>query len=174
MKFFESAEDSEKYLNKKGNSNNVLFLPAFNGLGAPYWNSDIRGGFYGLTQDSSIEDMVTAAFHSISFQTKEITAILQNYDIQINNLSVDGGMVKNNSFCQLLADTLNKKIIKPKNVESTAIGACKVCMLASGLSINDSKNDNVNVFTPNIELIKTYERAFNGWKSYVEKSLTTS
>ena len=174
MKFFESAKDSEKYLNKKGNSNNVLFLPAFNGLGAPYWNSDIRGGFYGLTQDSSIEDMVTAAFHSISFQTKEITSILQEYDIQITNLSVDGGMVQNNSFCQLLADTLNKKIIQPKNVESTAIGACKVCMLASGLSINNVKNDDVNVFTPNTELTKTYDSAFNDWKSYVEKSLTTS
>ena len=174
MKFFESAKDSEKYLNKKGNSNNVLFLPAFNGLGAPHWNSDIRGGFYGLTQDSSIEDMVTAAFHSISFQTKEITSILQEYDIQITNLSVDGGMVQNNSFCQLLADTLNKKIIQPKNVESTAIGACKVSMLASGLSINNVKNDDVNVFTPNTELTKTYDSAFNDWKSYVEKSLTTS
>ena len=143
-------------------------------MGAPYWNSDIRGGFYGLTQDSSIEDMVTAAFHSISFQTKEITSILQEYDIQITNLSVDGGMVQNNSFCQLLADTLNKKIIQPKNVESTAIGACKVCMLASGLSINNIKNDDVNVFTPNTELTKTYDSAFNSWKSYVEKSLTTS
>jgi glycerol kinase len=118
--------------------------------------------------------MVTAAFHSISFQTKEITSILQEYDIQITNLSVDGGMVKNNSFCQLLADTLNKKIIQPKNVESTAIGACKVCMLASGLSINNSKKDDMNVFTPNTELTKTYYRAFNDWKSYVEKSLTTS
>ena len=83
-------------------------------------------------------------------------------------------MVKNNSFCQLLADTLNKKIIQPKNVESTAIGACKVSMLASGLSINNVKNDDVNVFTPNTELTKTYDSAFNDWKSYVEKSLTTS
>ena len=174
MNFFETSKDSENYLNENSDSNNVLFLPAFNGLGAPHWNSDIRGGFYGLTQDSSIEDMVTAAFHSISFQTKEITSILQEYDIQITNLSVDGGMVKNNSFCQLLADTLNKKIIQPKNVESTAIGACKVCMLASGLSINNSKNDDVNVFIPNTELTKTYDRAFNDWKTYVEKSLKTS
>ena len=83
-------------------------------------------------------------------------------------------MVKNNSFCQLLADTLNKKIIQPKNVESTAIGACKVCMLASGLSIVNAKNDDVNVFTPNSELTKTYDMAFNDWKSYVEKSIKTN
>ena len=83
-------------------------------------------------------------------------------------------MVKNNAFCQLLADTLNKKIIQPKNVESTAIGACKVCMFASGLSINNSKNDDVNVFKPNTELTKNYDRAFNDWKSYVEKSIKTN
>ena len=174
MKFFKTAEESEKYLNKTGNSNNVLFLPAFNGLGAPHWSSDVRGGFYGLTQDSTIEDMVTAAFHSISFQTREITSILQEYDIQITNLSVDGGMVQNDSFCQLLADTLNKKILQPKNVESTAIGACKVCMLASGLSINNPKNDDMNIFTPNTELTDTYIWAFKDWKSYIRKSLTTS
>ena len=174
MKFFNSAIESESFIDKEGNSNNVLFLPAFNGLGAPFWDSDIRGGFYGITQDTTITDMTTASFLAIAFQTKEITSILQEYDIQITNLSVDGGMVQNNSFCQLLADTLNKKIIQPKNVESTAIGACKVCMLASGLSINNVKNDDVNVFTPNTELTKTYDSAFNDWKSYVEKSLTTS
>ena len=171
MKFFESANQSEKYLNKEGNSNNVLFLPAFNGLGAPYWNSDVRGGFYGITQDTSVEDMVTAAFHSISFQTREITSILQKYDIKISNLSVDGGMVQNNSFCQLLADTLNKEVLQPKNVESTAIGACKVCMLASGLDIDNLNKDDASAFKPNIDLTQTYTNAFNDWKSYVEKSI---
>ena len=132
MEFFANSKDSEKFLNPNGNTNNVLFLPAFNGLGAPFWNSDVRGGFYGITQDSSINDMVTAAFQSITFQTKEITTILENYDIEINKLLVDGGMVNNNTFCQVLSDTLGKDIIQPSNVESTAIGACKVAMIASG------------------------------------------
>ena len=70
-------------------SNNVLFLPAFNGLGAPYWNSEIRGGFYGITQDTSVEDMTTAAFQSVAFQTKDITNILSLYNIKIQKLLVD-------------------------------------------------------------------------------------
>ena len=90
LNFFKTAKDSEKFLNNNGETNNVLFLPAFNGLGAPFWDSDIRGGFYGITQDSSIEDIVTAAFQAITFQTKEITSILEKYDIEINNLLVDG------------------------------------------------------------------------------------
>ena len=123
MLFFNSTHESEKYLNINGDTNNVLFLPAFNGLGAPFWNSDIRGGFYGITQDTTINDMVTSAFNSISFQTKEITTILEKYDIKINNLLVDGGMVQNKTFCQMLSNALNKEILTPVNVESTAIGA---------------------------------------------------
>tara|TARA_B100000886_G_C20419420_1_gene490770 strand:- start:1230 stop:2675 length:1446 start_codon:yes stop_codon:yes gene_type:complete len=169
MRFFESAKDSEKYINKDGNSNNVLFLPAFNGLGAPYWNSDIRAGFYGLTQDSTIEDMVTAAFNSISFQTREITSILEDYEIKVTNLLVDGGMVQNNSFCQMLANTLDKKIIKPKNVESTAIGACKVCMLASGLDIKKMSAGDLLSFKPNIDLFEKQTKGYNKWQSYVKK-----
>ena len=106
MKFFKNADESEFFLDKTGNSNNILFLPAFNGLGAPYWNSDIRGGFYGITQDTSIKDMTTACFLAITFQTKEITSILEKYNIEINNLLIDGGMANNGKFCQVLADTL--------------------------------------------------------------------
>ena len=105
MLFFNSTHESEKYLNINGDTNNVLFLPAFNGLGAPFWNSDIRGGFYGITQDTTINDMVTSAFNSISFQTKEITTILEKYDIKINNLLVDGGMVQNLSLIHISEPT---------------------------------------------------------------------
>ena len=173
MKFFENAKDSEKYLNKEGNSNNVLFLPAFNGLGAPYWNSDIRAGFYGLTQDSTIEDMVTAAFNSISFQTREITTILEEHEINVTNLLVDGGMVQNNSFCQMLANSLNKEIIQPKNVESTALGACKVCMLASGLDIKNKGNENSKSFEPNSDFVELYTKSYDKWQAYIKNSLKT-
>ena len=139
MKFFDDAKESEKYINASGNSNNVLFLPAFNGLGAPFWDSNIRAGFKGITQDTSINDIVTAAFHSIAFQTKEITKVLETNNININKLLVDGGMVANESFCQMLADTLQKNIKRPANVESTAVGACKVAMMASGENISEIK-----------------------------------
>jgi len=167
MEFFANSKDSEKFLNPNGNTNNVLFLPAFNGLGAPFWNSEVRGGFYGITQDSSINDMVTAAFQSITFQTKEITTILENYDIEINKLLVDGGMVNNNTFCQILSDTLGKDIIQPSNVESTAIGACKVAMIGSGEDLSNITDDSPSIYKPNLELIKVYEDNHAKWKGYL-------
>ena len=170
MKFFDSAKESESFLNKDGESNNILFLPAFNGLGAPFWNSDIRGGFYGITQDTSVNDMITAAFLSISFQTKEITTILEKYNIEISNLRVDGGMVQNLMFCQLLADTLQKQIVKPENVESTAIGACKVAMIGSGESLKNIQTKKLS-FKPNKNLEDNYTNRYNIWKDYIEKSL---
>ena len=171
MEFFANSKDSEKFLNPNGNTNNVLFLPAFNGLGAPFWNSDVRGGFYGITQDSSINDMVTAAFQSITFQTKEITTILENYDIEINKLLVDGGMVNNNTFCQVLSDTLGKDIIQPSNVESTAIGACKVAMIGSGEDLSNITDDSPSIYKPNLDLIKVYEDNHAKWKGYLLNSL---
>ena len=171
MEFFANSKDSEKFLNPNGNTNNVLFLPAFNGLGAPFWNSDVRGGFYGITQDSSINDMVTAAFQSIAFQTKEITTILENYDIEINKLLVDGGMVNNNTFCQVLSDTLGKDIIQPSNVESTAIGACKVAMIGSGEDLSNITDDSQSIYKPNLDLIKVYEDNYAKWKGYLLNSL---
>ena len=173
MNFFDTSEQSESYLNKNGESNNVLFLPAFNGLGAPFWDSYIRGGFYGLTQDSSIEDMVTACFSSIAFQTKEITSILEKHGIKVKSLLVDGGMVKNKTFCQILANSLEKEILQPKNVESTALGACIVAMTASGEDINKIKVSDIDIFEPNVENISTSKESYDKWKSYLIQSINS-
>ena len=170
MKFFGSAKESENFINKDGESNNVLFLPAFNGLGAPFWNSDIRGGFYGITQDTSVNDMTTAAFLAVTFQTKEITNILEKYNIEISKLKVDGGMVQNLRFCQVLADTLQKELVKPENVESTAIGACKVAMIGSGESLKNIQTKKLS-FKPNKNLEDNYTNRYKIWKDYIEKSL---
>tara|TARA_Y100000766_G_scaffold273554_1_gene274584 strand:- start:578 stop:2035 length:1458 start_codon:yes stop_codon:yes gene_type:complete len=171
MRFFESANESENFLEKTGNSNNVLFLPAFNGLGAPFWNSDIRGGFYGITQDTTINDMTTASFLAITFQTKEITSILEKYNIEISKLLVDGGMIQNKTFCQVLSDTLQKEIIKPENVESTAIGACKVAMIGSGEDIKKLSSSNLLSFKPNKNLKDKYAVNHKAWKEYISDSL---
>jgi len=171
MRFFESANESENFLEKTGNSNNVLFLPAFNGLGAPFWNSDIRGGFYGITQDTTINDMTTASFLAITFQTKEITSILEKYNIEISKLLVDGGMIQNKTFCQVLSDTLQKEIIKPENVESTAIGACKVAMIGSGEDIKKPSSLNLLSFKPNKNLKEKYAVNHKAWKEYISDSL---
>jgi glycerol kinase len=171
MKFFNDAKESEKYLSKLGNSNKVLFLPAFNGLGAPFWDSDIRGGFHGITQDTSIEDIVTAAFHSITFQTKEITDVLESNNIEINKLLVDGGMVANETFCQVLSDTLQKVIIRPENVESTALGACKVAMIASGETDINLGGEN-KTFDPDDSLQMVYDASLDAWRRYIKINLS--
>ena len=171
MKFFNDSKQSEKFINKNGDTNKVLFLPAFNGLGAPFWNSDIRGGFYGITQDTTIEDMTSASFQAITFQTKEITTILEKYDMKISKLLVDGGMTQNNTFCQMLSDSLQKEIIKPTNVESTAIGACKVAMIGSGNAIKKIPKPNQSSFSPNTDLAKTYEDNHYLWQLYLKNSI---
>ena len=173
MNFFETSKDSENYLNENGESNNVLFLPAFNGLGAPYWNSDIRAGFYGITQDSSVNDMVTACFNSIVFQTKEIIMILEKYDIEVSSLLVDGGMVQNSTFCKILANSLQKVILRPQNVESTAVGACIVAMMASGENLDDIKVSDIDLFKTDAENIKDYKKNYEEWRSYLSNTMNS-
>ena len=173
MNFFETSKDSENYLNENGESNNVLFLPAFNGLGAPYWNSDIRAGFYGITQDTSVNDMVTACFNSIAFQTKEIIMILEKYDIEVSSLLVDGGMVQNSTFCKILANSIQKVILRPQNVESTAVGACIVAMMASGENLDDIKVSDIDLFKTDAENIKDYKKNYEEWRSYLSNTMNS-
>ena len=172
MKFFTNAKDSESFLNSDGNSKNVHFLPAFNGLGAPYWNSDIRGGFYGITQDSDNGDLITAAFKSICYQTRDITDLLMKNNIKINSLLVDGGMTANRTFCQLLSNTLQQNISKPENIESTALGACIVSQIAAGLSMEDLKSSLENIYKPDASAEDFYNSDYSNWKEYIERTIS--
>jgi len=172
MKFFTNAKDSESFLNSDGNSKNVHFLPAFNGLGAPYWNSDIRGGFYGITQDSDNGDLITAAFKSICYQTRDITDLLMKNNIKINSLLVDGGMTANRTFCQLLSNTLQQNISKPENIESTALGACIVSQIAAGLSMEDLKPSLENIYKPDASAEDFYNSDYSNWKEYIERTIS--
>ena len=123
MEFFSDSSQSINFLQASGESNGVLFVPAFTGIGAPHWNSEIRAAFYGLTRDSTKTDMVTAAFKSLIYQVIDIKEALKIDGIEINNLSIDGGMAANSKFCQLLADCLGQEVQVPSSLESTAVGA---------------------------------------------------
>jgi glycerol kinase len=172
MEFFNKASDSEKYLDQKGFSNNIQFLPAFNGLAAPYWNSDVRGGFYGITQDSTKSDMITAAFKSISYQTRGITDLLIQNNIKINSLSIDGGMTANKTFCQILSDTLQENIFKPKNIESTALGACIVSQISEGVNISDIKSQIDEKYEPQNSSKDFFETDYKIWRDYLEQTIS--
>ena len=171
MHFFNKSSESEEMINLDSKTSKTLFLPAFNGLGAPYWDSNVRGGYYGITQDTSKEDLVTAAFESICFQVQDITRILNRYDILSVELNVDGGMIANNTFCQLLANTLDKKIISPKNIESTALGACIVAMIGSGDERDFNNTETEKTFIASEAGVTQLHEKYQIWKDYINKSL---
>ena len=173
LDFFDKSPESEKFLRTNGNSNGVIFIPAFTGLGAPYWNSEIRASFYGITRDSSKEDLINAAFKSISFQSKEILNCFEKSGIKINILNVDGGMVENKKFVQQLATLLNKNVNVPDNKESTAFGVAAL----AGIS-KDVMDKNVilkqkrDVVKPIIGENDDLENSYAEWKKYLDKILS--
>ena len=140
MEFFSNSQESIKFLDATGKSNDVLFVPGFTGIGAPHWNSEIRAAFYGITRDSTKTDMVTAAFKALIYQVMDIKDALKIDGVEINDLSIDGGMAANSSFCQLLADFMGQEVQVPSSLESTAIGAAITAGLGSNFfSIDDLK-----------------------------------
>ena len=138
MQFFSDSSQSINLLDKSGESNGVLFVPGFTGIGAPHWNAEIRASFYGITRDSTKIDMVTAAFKSLIYQVMDIKEALSVDGIEIKNLSIDGGMAANSRFCQLLADFLDQEVQVPESLESTAVGAAITAGIGAGyFSIED-------------------------------------
>ena len=156
MEFFKDSAESINLLDTKGESNGVLFVPGFTGIGAPHWNAEIRASFYGITRDSTKKDMVTAAFKSLIYQVMDIKEALKVDGIQIKNLSIDGGMAANSGFCQLLADFLGQEVQVPSSLESTAIGAAITAGLgAHFFSINDLQNNqlsNATIYQPRVKV----------------------
>ena len=168
LNFFENSSDSEKLINAKWDSGGVIFVPAFSGLGAPRWQPNIRAGFYGMTADSERSDLVTSVFKALCFQVKELIIALESDAVSIHNLSVDGGMTNNQSFCQMLADICNINIIVPDYKESTVLGAAKCAAIGSGvISMNDLKNSsgNFKALTPNKE--EDYRKEFSYWSEFI-------
>ena len=99
MKFFSDSAKSINFLNSTGDSRGVSFIPGFTGVGAPHWNSEIRAAFYGITRDTSQQDITTAAFNALIYQVIDIRDALKKDGIEIKNLSIDGGMASNSMFC---------------------------------------------------------------------------
>ena len=145
LEFFSDSAESINLLDERGESNGVLFIPGFTGIGAPHWNAEIRASFYGITRDTTKTDMVTAAFKSLIYQVMDIKEALSIDGIEIKNLSIDGGMAANTSFCQLLSDFLGQEVQVPPSLESTAIGAAIAAGIGAHLfSIENLQNQQSN------------------------------
>jgi glycerol kinase len=169
MEFFPDSSQSKNFLDASGKSNGVLFVPGFTGIGAPHWNSEIRAAFYGITRDSTKTDMVTAAFKALIYQVIDIKEALNMDDIEIENLSIDGGMAANTSFCQLLADFLGQEVQVPSSLESTAIGAAITAGLGSHLfSLDDlqkKQSSNVTIYKPRKNILDLNDQA--EWRKFL-------
>ena len=145
LEFFSDSAESINLLDERGESNGVLFIPGFTGIGAPHWNAEIRASFYGITRDTTKTDMVTAAFKSLIYQVMDIKEALSIDGIEIKNLSIDGGMAANSRFCQLLSDFLGQEVQVPPSLESTAIGAAIAAGIGAHLfSIEKLQNQQSN------------------------------
>ena len=98
-------------------------MPAFTGIGAPYWNANARGVLSGITRDTGPNEIVRATVESVSYQTHDLFEAMKNDGLRPKIIKVDGGMVKNNWFSQFLADVVDVKVLRPKVEETTALGA---------------------------------------------------
>ena len=127
------SEDIEKLAAKVKDSEGVYFVPAFAGLGAPYWNQHARGTITGMTRGSTAAHIARAALDSIAYQTLEVLlAMKKDSGIDIYELRVDGGATVNNNLMQFQADLLQANVVRPKITETTALGAAYL----AGLAVN--------------------------------------
>ena len=133
LQIIESAAESERIAESTGIIDDVVVVPAFAGLGAPYWDPKARGAVFGLTRGSGREHIVTATLQSIACQTHDLVEAMTDDGVRPSVIRVDGGMVANNWFLQFLADILDIPVERPQNVESTVLGAAGLAALGVGL-----------------------------------------
>jgi glycerol kinase len=133
MKFFKNSSETQKLAQSVKKEDEVVFVPAFAGLGAPYWDMDARGAIYGLTRDTTPEQIIRAALKSIALQSYELVhAMEQDTGVSLKVLKVDGGATFNDYLMQYQADILGKKVIRPENVDTTVMGAAFLAGLETG------------------------------------------
>ena len=133
MRLITEAQDSEYFASKVPDSGGVFLVPAFTGLGAPYWDMYARGSIIGITRGTNRNHIIRAALESIAYQVKDIIdAVSQDTGIHLSSLRVDGGASANNFLMQFQADILGCEVIRPKIAETTALGAAYLAGLATG------------------------------------------
>jgi len=176
LRLIVDSADSEYFATKVNDTNGVYIVPAFVGLGAPYWDMYARGTIIGLTRGSNRNHLTRAALESIAYQTRDVLEAMQeDSGIDLKELRVDGGAVANNFLMQFQSDILGVPVHRPKVIETTALGAAYLAGLAVGFwkDMDEiSMKWNVDrVF--NSEMDEAYkEKIYKGWKKAVGRSLS--
>jgi glycerol kinase len=170
----DESKDSEYFAAKALGSNDVYVVPAFAGLGAPYWDMYARGAIFGLTRDTGKEHIIKATLESLAYQTKDIlNAMQEDAGITLASLKVDGGACANNMLMQFQADVLGADVERPKVIESTAMGAAYLAGIQAGIwkKENIVKNRVIEkVFHPAMSA-EVSEKLYTGWKKAVERTM---
>jgi glycerol kinase len=134
LQIIKSAQETEELARKTKSNLGVYFVPAFVGLGTPYWEEDARGSFFGLTRGVSKNHIVRSALEAIAYQTKDVVELMeQEANIKLSSLKVDGGASQNNFLLEFQSDILNCNIYRPSINETTALGACYLAGIGIGL-----------------------------------------
>lgn len=175
LKIIQTAAETETLAESITDTGGVYLVPAFTGLGAPYWNPDARAAISGLTRNSGIEQIARAALESVGYQTRDLLdAMISDSHTSITTLRVDGGMVANNWFLQFLADILNVEIERPACIETTALGAAFLAGLQVGVyqSLDEiaELGTKYNNFSPKMDQ-KQVDNLYSGWKMAINKVL---
>ena len=168
-----NKESSEICKNLDG-TDGVYFVPAFTGMGAPYWSSDSTGTITGLTRGTTKDHIIRAGLESMAYNTYDIISSMENEHINIKELYVDGGVSRNEFLMQFQADILNKKVIKPASTECTALGTIYMTGLSLGLfkSLNEIKSKIIIKTTyKNNMKENTRTKLINNWHSAVKRTI---
>ena len=175
LRIIDSAPESEAIARNTGIVEEVYVVPAFAGLGAPYWDPGARGAVLGLTRGSGRDELVTATLQSVAFQTCDLIAAMSDVGIKPSVIRVDGGMVANDWFLQFLADVLDVPVERPDNVESTVLGAAYLAGHQAGVvdSLADISGlwERDALFEPAMQSAQR-ERLFEGWRDAVRRVRT--
>ena len=174
LKLVDNAYDTERIAQSKKNNNEVYIVPAFSGMGAPYWRPDARGLITGLTRDSDWKILVRAVLESVAYQSHDLFNAMRKDGLKPNIVKIDGGMVENKWFSQFLANIININTERPKILETTALGVAFFAGYQIGVfkSLDQIKKKwkKEKIFKPNINN-KLRNKLLNGWKLAVDRTL---
>ena len=174
LKLVNNAYDTERIAQSKKSNDDVYIVPAFSGMGAPYWRPDARGLITGLTRDSDWKILVRAVLESVAYQSYDLFNAMRKDGLKPNIIKIDGGMVENNWFSQFLADIININTERPKVLETTALGVAYFAGYQIGVfkSLDQIKRKwkKEKIFIPNINK-KLRNKLLNGWKLAVDRTL---
>lgn len=173
LHMIDQSKDSEYFAAKALGSNEVYVVPAFAGLGAPYWDMYARGAIFGLTRDTGKDHIIKATLESMAYQTKDILLAMQaDAGISLSSLKVDGGASANSMLMQFQADVLGCEVERPEVIESTAMGAAYLAGLHVGWWKKEDIVKNRKIerkFAPQMKAAER-DKLYNGWKKAVERT----